>query len=334
MNSLERYHAMLDGKPCDFYPRTPILMQFAAHHIGRSYGEFTADHEVLVAANLACAEDFGMDQVSAISDPYRETSGFGGEIIIHDESGPECVTPPLAADLDVSVLAKPDPETDARMHDRLQAVRLFKEKVGGEKSILGWVEGPAAEAGDLRGVENFLMDLLEDPEGAAGLMDVCLETAQDFAIAQLEAGADMIGIGDALVSQVSPAVYEKWIWPRQRALVDAIRQAGGLVRLHICGSITHLLPGIAALPIQALDVDHMVDLAEVRRQVGSHILIGANLNPVADVKNGSPESIKNKLRKNLQEVGGRFAANAGCEIPPGTPPENLKALCEPIPYQS
>ena len=39
-----------------------------------------ADHKVLVEANLRCVEDFGFDQVSVISDPYRETTGFGGEV--------------------------------------------------------------------------------------------------------------------------------------------------------------------------------------------------------------------------------------------------------------
>ena len=34
MTSLERYRAMLDGRPVDHLPRVPILMQFAARHIG------------------------------------------------------------------------------------------------------------------------------------------------------------------------------------------------------------------------------------------------------------------------------------------------------------
>jgi uroporphyrinogen decarboxylase len=33
------------------------------------------------------------------------------------------------------------------------------------------------------------------------------------------------------------------------------------------------------------------------------------------------------------EVGNPYMVNAGCEIPPGTPPANLKALCEPVPHR-
>ena len=63
---------MLDGHPVDFPARTPILMQFAAEFIGSDYAAFAAfaaDHRVLVAANVACARECGIDQLSCISDP-------------------------------------------------------------------------------------------------------------------------------------------------------------------------------------------------------------------------------------------------------------------------
>ena len=75
MKPLERYLATLAGKPIDHLARTPILMQFAAEHIGSNYGAFASDFKVLTASNFACAREFGSDQVSTISDPYRETQG-------------------------------------------------------------------------------------------------------------------------------------------------------------------------------------------------------------------------------------------------------------------
>ena len=80
MNSYERYMAVIEHAPCDILPRLPILMALAANHIGATYGEFAADYRVLVKANEHCVRDFGFDQLSAISDPYRETTGFGGEV--------------------------------------------------------------------------------------------------------------------------------------------------------------------------------------------------------------------------------------------------------------
>jgi len=77
MNSYERYMNLLHGEEVDLLPRLPILMAFAAKFIGSNYGAFASDYRVLVEANKRCIEHFDFDQVSAISDPYRETQGFG-----------------------------------------------------------------------------------------------------------------------------------------------------------------------------------------------------------------------------------------------------------------
>jgi MtaA/CmuA family methyltransferase len=332
MNGSERYLGTLQGKPIDFLPRTPILMQFAAEHCGHNYGEFAADYRVLVKANLACARDFGMDQVSCISDPYRETAGFGGQVK-YVPDGPPHGTHPLQDNKDLARLLRPDPLKSVRMLDRVNAVRAYKEKCGHTHSILGWAEGPAAEAADLRDVTNFLMDLMDDEPYATELMDRCVEVGIPFARAQVAAGADTIGIGDAIASQVSPDIYNRLIQPREKKLVRAVQNMGAYVKLHICGNITHILPGIADLHIDVLDVDHMVDLTQVRTVVGQSVALAGNIDPVNGVLNGTPASIRQSIRRSYAEVGNPFIVNAGCEIPAGTPAENLKALCEPVEYR-
>ena len=323
---------MLKGETVDFLPRVPILMRFAAEYIGSNYGAFASDYRVLVEANTRCAEDFGMDQLSAISDPYREAHGFGAEIIYLEDSVPKCQHPPLEDSKALSELEHPDPYHSERMLDRINAIRSFKGKFEGQYSIMGWVEGPAAEAADLRGVANFMIDLMEDKAFAEHLMDLCVDTGIEFAQSQIQAGADTIGIGDAVASQVSPRVYNKLIQPREKRLIKAIKEMGALVRLHICGNITHLLSGIAELPIDILDVDHMVDMSTVRKAVGHNVVLAGNIDPVSGVLKGAPDSICRTVLETYRQVGNPYMVNAGCEIPSGTPEDNLKALCKPIPF--
>lgn len=332
MNSYERYMKMLKGEPVDIVPRVPILMQFAAEYIGSNYGAFASDYRVLVEANRRCAEDFGMDQLSTISDPYRETQGFGAMIEFLHDGVPKCVTPPLAHSKDFTLLKQPDPLLSERMLDRVQAIQAFKKQYDGIYSIMGWIEGPAAEAADLRGVINFLTDILDDTLFCEALMDRCVEVGIAFAKAQIQAGADTIGIGDAIASQVSPRIYAALIQPREKLLVQAIHAMGALVRLHICGNITHLLPGITNLGIDILDVDHMVDMATVRKSVGSTVVITGNLDPVEDIFKGNAQSIRDAVQRCHDAVGTPYMVNAGCEIPSGTPLENLHALCAPLPF--
>lgn len=333
MNSLQRYLAALEGDPVDFLPRIPVLMQYAAEFIGSNYAEFASDHRALTRANIACARHFGIDQMNTMSDPYRETQGYGAEIIYEKNTVPYCKEHPLENSTDLSRLPRPKPLEAARMRDRIEAVRLYHSEVGGEFSIMGWVEGPAAEAADLRKLDNFFCDLMEEPEFASELMSLCVEVALDFAQEQIKAGADTIGIGDAAASQVSPTIYEKLILPHEKRLVRGIKNMGAKVRMHICGNITHLLPGLADLGLDVIDVDHMVSLRQVREILGQHVTIGANLDPVSDVLRGTPESIRSKLESCYREAGNPFIVNAGCEIPSGTPEDNLLALCGPLPFR-
>ena len=333
MNSFERYIGVVKGEPVDFLPRVPILMQFAAEYINSNYGSFASDYRVLVEANVRCARDFSIDQLSAISDPYRETQGFGAHIEFVPDGVPRCIDPPLQNSMDLSLLLTPDPLKSERMLDRVRAIRSYQEQYGGEYSIMGWIEGPAAEAADLRTVNNFLMDLILEENFASDLMALCSQVAIDFARAQIEAGADTIGIGDAIASQISPDLYERLVQPYEKKIVRAIHEMGALVRLHICGNISHLLAGIADLGVDILDVDSMVDMSEVRKKVGGNTALAGNIDPVQGVKFGSPQSIREIIVQTYEKVGNPYIVNAGCEIPAGTPEENLRALCQPIEYQ-
>ncbi len=332
MNGYERYMATINGERCDHLPRVPILMALAADHIDATYGEFASDYIVLTAANRRCITDFDYDQVSVISDPYRETVGFGGEVQFVPCGVPRLLKTPLADTKDLSVLKKPNPATAERMRDRLLAVKELAKLFYHQYSILGWVEGPAAEAANLRGVINFLYDLMDDREFCHKLMERCTDVAIAFALAQIEAGADTIGIGDAIVSQVSPALYKQLILPHQKRLVETIKSEGALVRLHICGDISKHLPVLRGLNIDILDLDWPVDLAYARSVMKDTVLV-SNPNPVADIQQGTPSGIKNQIEAMYTVAGNPFMIGAGCEIPLGTPEDNLRALCTPVFYR-
>lgn len=330
MNAFERYMAVLNGERPDVLPRLPILMGFAARFIGTDYASFASDWRVLVEANVRCAEKFGFEQLSAISDPYRETQGFGAEIEYVKDGVPRCVKPPLEDTKDLAILKDPDPYSSVRMLDRVKAIEAYAKQFRGKYSIMGWIEGPAAEAADLRGVTTFLFDLMDDPEFSRRLMMLCTDVGIRFAEAQLKAGADTIGMGDAIASQLSPGLYRELVWPLERRLIDAIHSMGGKVRLHICGNTTHLLPHFRELGADIIDLDWQVDMKEARRILGRGVALCGNLDPVNAVQESTPEEIRRRVRELYDTVGDPYMIGAGCEIPVGTPHENLKALCAEI----
>ena len=329
MNSYERYMGMVKGEKVDLVPRIPILMHFAVDHINASYADFAGDHRVMCKANISLVSDYGIDQLDVMSDAYRATSAWGGMITYHENTTPRC-TSPLADSKDFGLLATPDLQKSRRLKNVLDGIDLYREFGYGKYSITGWVEGPAAEAANVRGVENYLMDLILDEAFACDLMDRCTGFAIDFAKAQIDRGCDTVGVGDAIASQVGPDLYERLILPREKILVGAIQRAGGLVRLHICGDITPLLPGIATLGVDIIDCDWQVDVIKARKILGYKTVIAGNLDPVEDILRSAPDKIHAGFKQIYNEIGNPYFVNGGCEIPRGTPPENLRAVCEPI----
>jgi uroporphyrinogen decarboxylase len=116
--------------------------------------------------------------------------------------------------------------------------------------------------------------------------------------------------------------------------VDAIQQRGGYAKLHICGNITHLLPHIAELGLDILDLDHMIDPLAARAAVGNKVVIAGRVDPVQDVLHGTPDKIRESVQESYAKLGNPHMVMAGCEIPSKTPVENLKALCTPVEYRA
>ena len=143
----------------------PITMMFAARQIGAPYGRYAADHRVLAEGQIRTAEKFGFDHVSCVSDPAREAADCGAAVQYFDDQ-PPAVDEAHALLADKGVLARleaPDPTGGGRMLDRVQAAALLHERVGREKLVEGWIEGPCAEAADLRGINRLMTDFFDDP---------------------------------------------------------------------------------------------------------------------------------------------------------------------------
>jgi MtaA/CmuA family methyltransferase len=211
------------------------------------------------------------------------------------------------------------------MADRLAAVQAFRTSVGGEVPIMGWVEGALAEAAVLRGVNALLIDLSEAPDWLAELLELCVTVAVQFARAQIAAGADIIGLGDAIVSQISPEMYRRFALPYEQRIFAAVREMGACPRLHICGNTTHLLPDMLHCGAEIIDLDWMVDLHTAAEVFGTQALICGNFDPVGILLRGTPATVAAAVHTCLLEGGPRMISAAGCEVPDRTPPANLFA---------
>ena len=330
VNSYERMTRRLNGEPVDRPPNFNIFMTFAAHTIGQPLSRYYLDYRVLADANMAMLENFDVDIVQAISDPYREAAGFGAEIEFPHDGLPLSKKPLLAEPEDLKKLRQPDPATSPRMLDRLEGIRLLRQRVGDEVPVMGWVEGALAEAADLRGDTHVLLDLYDRPDWLRELLEVCTNVAMAFARAQVQAGAHIIGMGDAIASQISPAMYRQYALPYERRIFDAVHEMGALARLHICGNTTRIVRHMVESGADIIDLDWMVNLQAAAEQFGDRVSFMGNFDPVAVMLQGTPDDVYRATTDCLLVGGPRLFSGAGCEIPDRTPPENLRSQVQAL----
>jgi uroporphyrinogen decarboxylase len=127
-------------------------------------------------------------------------------------------------------------------------------------------------------------------------------------------------------------MYEEFIFPQEKKLIEGVQKAGGIVRLHICGNTTHLLPYMANLGAEIIDLDWQVDMKSARRILGDKTVLVGNLDPVSAVMKSTPEAIIKHVQQIYNDVGDPYMIGAGCEIPVDTSYQNLKALCHWMNY--
>ena len=331
MNGYERVLATLEKRQSDTLAFMPITMMFAADQIGMPYGRYAADHNVLVESQLAVAREFNIDHVSCISDPAREAADCGVAVHYFDDQPPTVdeSNALLHDKARLKTLQIPDPvKSGSRMNDRVQAANLFAQKVKGKLFIEGWVEGPCAEAADLRGINSLMTDFMDDPEFVRSLFDFNIRMATIFAQAQIEAGCDSIGIGDAAASLVGPKIYRDFVFPYEKQLVENIHALGGKVRLHICGNISRSLKEVGQLGCDMVDLDWMVPVEKARSEMGKTQVVAGNIDPVRCLRNGTLQEITDAVAACHRAAGAHYIVGAGCEVPRDTPPENLNAMRE------
>jgi len=309
-----------------------MVMMFAAKNADMKFIDYTRDGRKMAQAQLKVADDYGLDCLLTCSDPAREVIDIDGEGSVDwfPDQGP-AINEGRAALSDKTRLSGfklPDPEAPGRMRDRIEAIQIMRSEAGPGMSIVGWVEGPLALAQELRGLGNIMTDFFDDPAFVRDLLDFTAQVAISYARAQVEAGADTIGMSDAAGSLIGPDFYRDFLHPRQERVLRSIREhrPSTITRLHMCGNTDSLFSKMRELPVDIYEIDFPADFALARRVIGEGRTLCGNVSTITDLLEGSPERVYAACRACHTIAGKNYIVGAGCEVSPLTPAENLKAM--------
>jgi len=197
----------------------------------------------------------------------------------------------------------------------------------------------------LRRMDNFLMDLIAEPEQVERLLDALMEihlgTLEKVCTAVGDV-ADICRFGDDLGTDtgpfMAPATYRRFFKAHHTRLCESVHRHSGMKTfLHSCGSIHALLPDLIEAgfdvvnPVQTACRD--MDPARLKNEFGRDITFwGGGADTRATLNHGSVAEVRSDVLERLKifAPGGGFVFNTIHNILADVPPQNIVAMFDAI----
>ncbi len=319
----------LRSEPVSRPPWVPFVGVHGGALVGVSATEYLKSADHIVNGMKLAAERYQADGLPVVFDLQLEAEILGCDLAWAEETPPSVASHPLDEDYDIDGL--PDFSINkGRMPLVLDAIRRTKEAIGEDVALYGLLTGPLTLALHLRG-DDVLLDMFDEEDEVPELFDFCADVAIQVIDAYLDAGIDVIGVVDPMISQIGPEHFEQWVAPALNKVFDHVRAKGALSSLFVCGNATRNLEVMCATNCDNISVDEnvdMVQLARIARAAGKSF--GGNLQLTVVLLLGDADDAKRDMIRCLDQAGEGvgYILAPGCDLPYAVKPENLEAIAE------
>jgi uroporphyrinogen decarboxylase len=188
------------------------------------------------------------------------------------------------------------------LHDRGLAAGGSLPHLGGELFESAW---------RLRGLENFLLDLVERPDWACFLLDRLTDMSRRNAETLARAGIDVLSLGDDVgmptTMMISPATWRQFFKPRLAEVIHSARaiKADLRVLFHSDGTIEPILGDLIEIGVQAIhpiQPEHM-DGARIRRRYGPRLALWGTVGHQNAFQWATPDEIRREVKWRVETLG-------------------------------
>ncbi len=328
----ERVMMVINGEMPDRVPVVPQITYTTAQLTGVGLVEALHSPEKTATALLAGQRELGYDAIYAgwESSFNLLAEAMGCVMRFPEDSVPQVAEHVVKTPSDLDRIKIPDPHKSGRLPIHMKMLTLLKEEVKDQVPLFAYTPGPFTLAGQLGGINPLMMATIQDPEYVHAITDITLQASIRYALANIEAGADVIITADptASGSLISPTTFENFAAPRISKIVSAVTKAGAIASLHICGKTTPILDQMAATGVKVVELDHLVNLTEAKQRIGEQVILMGNLDPTELLLSGTPKQVEATAKACIEGVGadGQYILSSGCEIPPQAPLDNIRAM--------
>jgi len=331
--------------------RTPVwMMRQAGRHIAeyrelcKKYPTFRMRSEipdVAVEVSLQPWRNYQTDGCILFSDILTPLPGMGVEFTIDEKVGP--LIEPMRTYESVEKMHLIDPSEAAPFV--AEALKALRKEVTPETTVLGFVGCPYTLATYLvegKTSKEYLeikKMAMNEPELLHLMLGKLAESIADYALYQIDAGAQVIQIFDSWAGHLSPRDYDEFAAPYQKIVLDKIKEKHPEVPT--VTYIKHsgaLIERIAKTGVDVVSLDWTVDMAEGRDRVNAARKaaglstpggVQGNLDPA--VLFASQDVIKERTHEILKKAGPTgHVMNLGHGIEAATSEENAKFFIETV----
>lgn len=188
----------------------------------------------------------------------------------------------------------------------------------------------------LRGMENFLIDMVLEPEFAESLLDrICEFNLQIIDIA-LSYDIDAFYFGDDWGQQkgliMGPKFWRQFIKPRMARMYERVRASGKFVIQHSCGDIGEIYPDLIEMGLNVYQSfqPEIYDIQKIKKQYGKHLSFWGGISTQRLLPFATPEQVQKKTVEIMKVMGkdGGYIAAPTHDVPADVPPQNILAMLD------
>lgn len=225
-----------------------------------------------------------------------------------------------------------------------EAATALAERAAGEYVVIGpWVSLFEIYC-QLRGLEQALMDLVENPALVDAVLDrveaIQTEMMRRF-FSRAARHLTLVFVSDDIAGQksllMSPKAWQRHLEPRLRRWCDLIHEHGLKVFYHTDGAARPLLRPILNCGVDVLNpIQHAcpgMDLAGLKQEFGHRVIFHGGVDNQSILPRGTADQVRAEVRECLRTLGagGQGFICCSCHnVQPGTPLENIFAMVETV----
>jgi MtaA/CmuA family methyltransferase len=282
-------------------------------------------------AQFRAVDECHIDGVEVMWDWLLPAEAMGCKVKIPEHGTIPTISGIIKDPSDLDKMELPDINNFYRFKAAKETAQHMADKLGKDHFLMASILSPFTLAGELRGVDNLMIDCFMDEDFVQALIKKSLEITKAFAEEMVTWDIDAVIICDPTASGdlISAADYIKFSKSPMQSLGELIRKSGKTHINHICGDTTDRLDIVADTGCAAFSVDVAVDVGKAVELMKNKMAIIGNIDPAGTLYSGNPDSVRKETKIRLEKGGKKgYLLGSGCDIPVGASFDNIRAISD------